>query len=126
MDYEEYVKLPELLKNSFQNHVMVAIPGKKSAWLNPRINLDYFNKESGLIEFDQLETSALAIEKIWDEAEYLPEVISKAPEKEIFNKNFSKEALPFIKWNDSFNAEEALKEVEERYYNRLALDNGHI
>ena len=32
------------------------------------------------LEVDQLEASALAIEKIWDEAEYLPDIISKVPD----------------------------------------------
>ena len=73
-----------------------------------------------------LETSALAIEKIWDEAEYLPDIISKVPDKEAFVEAFKPETLPYVVWNKSFNSEEALKELEERYIERLAVDNGHI
>ena len=126
MDYNEYVGYPENLRLALQKHVIVAMPGKKSAWLNPRINIDELSIDVKPLEVDQLEASALAIEKIWDEAEYMPDVISKAPNKEDFEKAFSAEALPYIIWNNSFDVEEALKELEERYLNRLAIDNGHL
>lgn len=126
IDLEEYLKFPEKLRKEFQKNVMVAMPGKKSAWLNPRINTNDLAAEVMPLELDSIEVSALAIEKIWDESEYLPDVISKAPEYEVFKKNFSKEALPYVVWQDSFNSEEAFKEIEERYINRLAIDNGHL
>ena len=124
--YDEYSAYPQVLRDLLQKHVMVAMPGKKSVWLNPRINIDELNENVELIESDMLETSALAMEKIWDETEYLPDVISKAPEKAAFMKAFSPEALPYVIWNKSFNSEVALKEIEERYIERLAIDNGHV
>ena len=124
--YEEYSAYPQALRNLLEKHVMAAMPGKKSVWLNPRINTDELNENVELIETDLLETSALAIEKIWDEAEYLPEIISKVPDKEAFVEAFKPETLPYVVWNKSFNSEEALKELEERYIERLAVDNGHI
>ena len=124
--YDDYLKYPEKLRNSLQSHVMVALPGKKSAWLNPRINVSELSDEVNKIEVDQLEASALAIEKIWDESEYLPDVISKAPTLSEFKEKFNEEALPYVVWNKAFDAEEALKEVEERYIDRLAVDNGHV
>ena len=124
--YKEYCNFPDILRTELQNHVMVALPGEKSAWLNPRIDMGNLTNEIKPLELDQLETSALAIEKIWDEAEYLPDVISKTPNKEDFIKAFSKNSLPYVLWNQNFNAEEALKELDERYIERLAQDNGHI
>lgn len=126
VDYKEYICFPEKLRTALQRNVMVAIPGKKSAWLNPRINLSDFSENTALLEVDQLETSALAMEKLWDEAEYLPEIISKTPGKSSFNQVFNGESLSFINWKSDFNADEALKELEERYIERLALDNGHL
>ena len=126
MKYDEYMKIPDSLRDSLQNHVMVALPGKKSAWLNPRINVSELSDEVEKIQVDQLEASALAIEKIWDEAEYLPDVISKAPTLSDFKEKFNEKALPYVIWSNTFDAEEALKEVEERYIDRLAADNGHL
>ena len=126
MTYEEYSNYPEVLRTTLQKHVMAAMPGKKSVWLNPRINTDELSENIEPIEADMLETSALAIETLWDEAEYLPDIISKAPEKEAFEKAFREDNLPYVVWNKSFDAEEALKELEERYIERLSADNGHI
>ena len=126
LDYKEYLNFPSNLREILQKHVMVAMPGKKSAWLNPRINIDELNTDVEMFEVDQLEASALAIEKIWDEAEYLPDVISKVPEKSEFQKNFNPDSLPFAIWNDNFNSENAYSELEERYISRLAIDNGHV
>ena len=124
--YSDYMQLPEVLRHSLQSHVMVARPGEKSAWLNPRINIDGLSGDVEKLQVDQLEASALAIEKIWDEAEYLPDVISKAPTLSQFKEKFNAEALPYVLWNKDFDAEEALKEVVERYIERLAADNGHV
>ena len=91
--------------------------------------LDYAekNKENiELIDSDLLETSALAMEKIWDEAEYLPDIVSRVPDKDLFAAAFKSESLPYVVWKESFNLEDALKELEERYIERLAADNGHI
>jgi hypothetical protein len=126
LDYEEYSMYPENLRTLLQKHVMVAMPGRKSVWLNPRICIDDLTENINLLEVGQLETSALAIEKIWDESEYLPDVISKAPDEKDFKESFNPQALPFVKWNTSFNCEEAYKELVERYISRLAIDNGHI
>lgn len=124
ISYEEYNSYPEALKVALQRHLMVAIPGKKSAWLNPRIDVESLTAESSSLALDQLEVSALALEKIWDEAEYMPDVIAKAPDEADFKKVFSSSALPYVIWKDSFNADEALEELKERYTERLALDNG--
>lgn len=126
LDYKNYLDFPNNLREILQKHVMVAMPGKKSAWLNPRINIEELNEEVGKLELDQLETSALAIEKIWDEAEYLPDVISKVPEKLEFQKAFNPDSLPYVIWNNNFNIEEAYSELEERYISRLSIDNGHL
>ncbi len=126
IDYTEYLNYPMDLREILQKHVMVALPGKKSAWLNPRINIDELTDDIDKLEVDQLETSALAIEKIWDASDYLPDIISKIPEKKDFQEAFSEESLPFVKWNNSFDAKEAYEELDERFISRLAQDNGHI
>ena len=126
ISYQDYNKFPDNLRKILQNHVMVAIPGKKSAWLNPRIPIEDVSCENNPFEVDQLEASALAIENIWDESEYLLDVIAKAPNLTDFQTAFSKNNLPFIIWKEGFDCEEAYKDIEERYINRLALDNGHI
>ncbi len=126
MDIKDYLAFPENLREAFQKHVMVAMPGEKSAWLNPRINLEELDNQVEKIKVDQLEASALAMEKIWDESEYLPEIISKTPDKSEFLKAFTAEALPYAEWNNDFDADEAYNELEERFIARLALDNGHI
>ena len=126
ISYEEYSAYPQALRSLLQKHVMAAMPGKKSVWLNPRINTDDLNENIEPIDSDLLETSALAMEKIWDEAEYLPDVISRVPDKDLFVEAFKPESLPYVVWKNSFDLEEALKELEERYIERLAVDNGHI
>ena len=126
IDYSEYLNYPLDLREILQKHVMVALPGKKSAWLNPRINIDDLTDNIDKLEVDQLEASALAIEKIWDAFEYLPDIISKIPEKKDFQEAFSEKSLSFVKWNNSFDAVEAYEELGERFISRLAQDNGHI
>lgn len=123
---DEYLSYPENVRIMLQHHVMVAMPGKKAAWLNPRINVAQLTPDVTKLELDQLEVSALALEKIWDEAEYMPDVIAKAPEEADFKAAFNPESLPFVAWKDSFNADSALEELKERYTERLAIDNGHI
>ena len=124
--YEEYSAYPQLLRDLLQRHVMTAMPGKKSVWLNPRINIEELSENIELIKTDLLETSALAMEKIWDEAEYLPDVISRVPDKDLFVQAFRPETLQYVIWEKSFDSESALRELEERYIERLATDNGHI
>lgn len=122
---EEYEKEPEALRIALQRHVMVAMPGKKSAWLNPRINVAELTTDVKPLELDQLEASAIAMEKLLDEAEYMPDVIGKLPEEADFKEVFSREALPYVVWNESFDADEAFEELRERFTERLAVDNGH-
>lgn len=122
---EEYNREPENLRVALQRHVMVAMPGKKSAWLNPRINVSTLSSEIKPLELDQLEVSAFALEKILDEAEYMPDVIGKLPDEADFNEAFTKDSLPYVAWNDSFDANEAFEELRERFTERLAIDNGH-
>lgn len=122
---EEYEKEPEALRIALQRHVMVAMPGKKSAWLNPRINVAELTTDVKPLELDQLEASAIALEKLLDEAEYMPDVIGKLPEEADFKEVFSREALPYVVWNESFDADEAFEELRERFTERLAVDNGH-
>ncbi len=125
IDCEAYEKEPEALRIALQKHVMVAMPGKKSAWLNPRINVAELTTGVKPLELDQLEASAIALEKLLDEAEYMPDVIGKLPEEADFKEVFSKEALPYVAWNESFDAEKAFEELQERFTERLAADNGH-
>lgn len=124
ISYAEYNSYPEALKIALQRHLMVAMPGKKSAWLNPRIDIDCLTAECSSLNLDQLETSALALEKIWDEAEYMPDVIAKVPDEMDFKEAFSSSALPYALWKPSFNVDKAFEDLKERYAERLALDNG--
>ena len=64
---DEYSAYPENLRIKLQQHVMVAMPGKKSAWLNPRIIVSDFSENIEPLKVDQIEASALVMEKIWDE-----------------------------------------------------------
>lgn len=125
IECEEYNKAPEKLRTALQKHVMVAMPGGKSAWLNPRISVSELIPEVKPLDLDLLEASALALEKILDDAEYMPDVIGKMPEEEEFKNAFNREALPYIFWKDCFKTENAIEELKERFIQRLAIDNGH-
>lgn len=122
---DEYSAYPENLRIKLQQHVMVAMPGKKSAWLNPRIIVSDFSENIEPLKVDQIEASALVMEKIWDEAEYMPDVAAQIPDETVFTENFNSSAVPFIEWQDSFNSKEAFEEIKERFIERLAIDNGH-
>ena len=125
---DEFMALPEkTVKVLFQNN-MVAFPGRKKAWLHPRLPMHLIDASQAAQprQTDFLSTAALTLEKIWDAAEYLPEHIASLPEFSHFCDFYRPEQHPEVEWHKDFNAEEAWEFLAHLFLQRWQADNGQV
>ena len=123
---DEFMALPEKTVRILQQNNMVAFPGRKKAWLHPRLPMHLIDATQTVRprSSDFLTAAALNLEKMWDTAEYLPEHIATLPEFANFCEFYRPEMHPEIEWNNDFSAEEAWEFLAHLFWNRLQTDNG--
>ncbi len=123
---EEFMALPAQTAKILQQNNMIAFPGRKKAWLHPRLPMHLIDATQPVQprKTDFLSAAALTLEKIWDAAEYLPEHIASLPEFSHFCEFYQSELHPAVEWNQDFSAEEAWEFLAHLFWNRWQTDNG--
>jgi len=123
---DEFMALPAQTIKVLQQNNMVAFPGRKKAWLHPRLPMHLIDAAQPVRprKTDFLSAAALTIEKIWDAAEYLPEHIASLPEFSTFCEFYRPELHPEVEWSQEFNAEEAWEFIAHLFWTRWQTDNG--
>ena len=123
---DEFAALPEQIVKVLLQNNMIAFPGRKKAWLHPRLPMHLIDATQPVQtrKTDFLAAAALAVEKIWDTAEYLPEHIASLPEFSLFSEFYQPDLHPEIEWNKDFCVEEAWEFLAHLFWSRWQTDNG--
>lgn len=123
---EEFANWPAELSLVLQQNNMVATPGGQVAYLHPRIQIERILPVAETFASDTLSVAAMIIEKLWDTAEFIPEVIAQLPDFNEFNRMFAAESLPAVVWNNDFNVNEAFELLGQAFWQQQAKDNGQL
>ena len=121
---EEFNTWSEPLRLALQQNNMVAIPGGGSAWLHPRIPLEAIKPRCEFCSSDFLSAAMLTIEKIWDAAEYPPEIIGQLPDYDLFAEKYNAANHPAINWQADFSCAEAYEFAAHLFWQQWCKDNG--
>lgn len=121
---EQFSEWPENFRRQLMLSNMVAIPGGQAAYLHPRIQPDQLMPVAEPLSLDILSTAALALARLWDNSEYIPEVIAQLPDYHEFINCFSSDSLPAVVWSGNFSAAEAFDMLGHLFWLQQAKDNG--
>jgi hypothetical protein len=121
---DEYNSWADILRANLEKDNLVALPGGEGAWLHPRFALTNLVPETEIFACDFLSAAVLTLEKIWDSAEYPPEVIAQLPDYQTFCETFSRENHPAVAWKDDFSRNEAFETLGHLFWHQWNKDNG--
>ncbi len=124
LQIEEFNTWNNQLRLALQQNNMVAIPGGNSIWLHPRIPIAAIKPHCEYYTGNFLNAAMLTIEKIWDAAEYPPEIIGQLPDYALFSENFHAENHPAVTWQADFSCAEAYEFAAHLFWQQWCKDNG--
>ncbi len=125
ISHEKFKKLPTALIKDLRTNNMVAEPGEKSAFLNPRVRTELCTENAKAIEIESdLKYSALILEQLIDNSEYPPEHMGVCPQLGLFMEAEENLKATFFTKPKSYEIKASHTQLESLFKKRLTLDNG--
>ncbi|HNX74344.1 MAG TPA: hypothetical protein PKM56_01485 [Candidatus Rifleibacterium sp.] len=124
IDIGEFSSWDRRLQTVLQQNNLVAVPGGGSVWLHPRLPFDSIAAVNEIYDSDFLTAALFSIEKIWDAAEYPPELIGQLPDYALFSEAYHGKNHPAIIWKPEFSCDEAFEFVGHLFWQQWCKDNG--